>query len=114
MHGGRGTGPAWRYVYASASEEKVVRVFAAPRVFVRSLAALRQVAWDDVAPTLVQGEWDAGFSAAAPALGLSNKAVRDGDAPGAVDSGGRAGYTEGPDMAPTAAAKVIQVCPIAT
>ena len=106
--GGGPAGAAWRYVYASASEEKVVRVFAAPRMFVRSLAALRQVAWEDVAPTLEGDLWDAGVSAAAPALGLSNKAVREGDAEGdaAVGSGG--GYADSPDMAP-AAAKVLEV-----
>lgn len=104
-------GATWRYVYASASEEKVVRVFAAPRVFVRSLAALRRVAWEDVAPALEGDLWDAGVSAAAPALGLSNKAVREGDEPGAADGDGGGRYPEGPDIAPAAAAKVTEVRP---
>lgn len=107
--GGGAAGAAWRYLYASASEEKVVRVFAAPRVFVRSLAALRQVAWEDVALAMEGDPWDAGVSAAAPALGLSNKAVREGDEPGAAHANGDGRYPEGPDIAPAAAAKVMEV-----
>eukprot|EP00892_Ulva_mutabilis_P001225 jgi/Ulvmu1/11102/UM070_0018.1 len=106
-------GAAWRYVFASASEEKVVRVFAAPRVFVQSLAALRQVSWEDVAPAVEGGLWDAGVSAAAPALGLSNKAVREGEEEAAAEPSGAAGlYTEGPDMAPAAKARVVEGQPL--
>ena len=103
-------GAAWRYVFASASEEKVVRVFAAPRVFVQSLAALRQVDWAEVAPAVEGGLWDAGVSASAPALGLSNKAVRDGEEENAVPNGAAGSYAEGPDMAPAAKARVVEVC----
>lgn len=116
-------GSAWQYMYASASEEKVVRAFLAPEVFVKSLAKLRCVKWEEIVAAATDGgEGRAegggllgfGLSASLPALGLSNKTVKDeGDLqkPGAANGEGAGGYTDGPDLAPAARATVLQVPP---
>lgn len=109
------------YLYASASEEKVLRVFEAPRAFHDTLAAARGRAAFPAAAAAADG---AGSGAAAlgallPALGLSNKAVYEDEAAGAEDGSGvvptlslegrflpgtgAAAYEEGPDLAPNAA-----------
>jgi elongator complex protein 2 len=98
-----------RFMYASASEEKVIRVFVAPRAFAQSLALLRGRAWSaaDADDSLV--------GATVPALGLSNKAVREGEEGGAEpEPEGSMGYGNAPDFAPHQAPIVIQVrsCPV--
>ncbi|KAI9098667.1 WD40-repeat-containing domain protein [Phlyctochytrium arcticum] len=62
-----------RYAYVSGADEKVLRVFEAPRTFVKSLASLTQVSEseEEIAARPV--------GASVPALGLSNKAVFEGD-----------------------------------
>jgi elongator complex protein 2 len=96
-----------RFMYASASEEKVIRVFLAPRTFVQSLALLRGHA----------GEWEdeegGPLGATIPALGLSNKAVEEGhEARGAGAGEAVLGYESGPDLAPNSVPAVIEVCPV--
>ncbi|KAL4430983.1 hypothetical protein ABPG75_006239 [Micractinium tetrahymenae] len=115
-----------RFLYASGSEEKVVRVFEAPRAFRDTLALARG---RPVAPSSGgSGAPGGGGGAAAlgallPALGLSNKAVfEDEDAGPAAFNGGDAGsslvptgaaaYTEGPDMAPCAAPSAVAGPPL--
>lgn len=110
-------------MYASASEEKVVRAFLAPEVFVKSLASLRRVKWEEIVAAAAAmgaigddpentggaaGLLGFGLSASLPALGLSNKTVKDaGELQGGGGHGG--GYDEGPDFAPVARATVLQV-----
>ncbi|XP_046737679.1 probable elongator complex protein 2 [Diprion similis] len=62
------------YIFASGAEEKVVRTFTAPATFVNYLKKLSNA--DDFAGSMPE-------SASVPALGLTNKAVFDGEvAPG--------------------------------
>ncbi|CAG8595652.1 10091_t:CDS:10 [Ambispora leptoticha] len=62
-----------RWTYVSGSDEKVLRVFAAPKTFVHSLAKLTQN--EDILEEL--GSRPVGANL--PALGLSNKAISQGD-----------------------------------
>lgn len=112
-------GSAWQYMYASASEEKVVRAFLAPEVFVKSLAELRCVKWKEIVSAATEGGEGVGegagllgfgLSASLPALGLSNKTVKnEGELQeGGAEGNGR-GYNDGPDLAPSARATVLQV-----
>lgn len=123
-----GTGPDTaqpeRFLFASGSEEKVVRVFEAPRAFRDTLAMARG---RPVGPA-PSSKGGAGGGASAlgallPALGLSNKAVFDddeegpgaaggGDASGGVVPTGAAAYTEGPDLAPNAAPSAVAGPPL--
>lgn len=108
------------YLYASASEEKVLRVFEAPRAFHDTLAAARgRAAFPAAAAADGAGSGAAALGALLPALGLSNKAVYEDEAAGAEDGSGvvptssiegrflpgtgAAAYEEGPDLAPNAA-----------
>jgi elongator complex protein 2 len=116
--GGAGQGtPAPRYLYASGSEEKVVRVFEAPRAFLHTLASARGTPVSSSAAAAA-----AALGAALPALGLSNKAVyqQDEEAEAAAagsGSGGLAGvgaeaYAGGPDLAPNAAPSAVAGPPL--
>jgi len=97
------------FVYASGSEEKVLRVFEAPGAFLDTLALARGRA--PAAGGAPRGALLLRPSAAVAALGLSNKAVYEGEA--AVTDGGGAGgllggggggeYADGPDLLPSAA-----------
>lgn len=62
------------YIFASGAEEKVVRTFTAPATFINYLKKLSNA--DDFAGSMAE-------SASVPALGLTNKAVFDGE----TDSG---------------------------
>lgn len=119
-----GTAQPERFLFASGSEEKVVRVFEAPRAFKDTLAMARGRPVD---PSHSGGSGGGGGGAAAlgallPALGLSNKAVfEDEEAPGAAGSSdasgglaptGAAAYTDGPDMAPCAAPSAVAGPPL--
>lgn len=113
-----------RYLYASGSEEKVVRVFEAPRAFTDTLAMARG------RPDGGGGARGAVLGALLPALGLSNKAVyqEDGEegqqqqagnraAAGVGQSGGVAAtgaamYADGPDLAPHAAPSAVAGPPL--
>uniref|UniRef100_A0A1D2A3F7 Elongator complex protein 2 n=1 Tax=Auxenochlorella protothecoides TaxID=3075 RepID=A0A1D2A3F7_AUXPR len=110
--------------YASCSEEKVVRVFTAPRTFTATLAAL--TGRGSGAGAEAEASLDAGpeqaLGAALPALGLSNKAVwEEGAAAGADEAGegrggraaaGAASYADGPDCAPNAAPRALTAPPL--
>ncbi|KAL4426818.1 hypothetical protein ABPG77_006604 [Micractinium sp. CCAP 211/92] len=112
-----------RFLYASGSEEKVIRVFEAPRAFRDTLAMARG---QPVAPSpggKAGGGAVAALGALLPALGLSNKAVFDEEeegsgaagstgASGGVAPTGAAAYTEGPDMAPCAAPSAVAGPPL--
>lgn len=91
-----------RILMASASEEKVIRVFQAPRAFVQSLSLLRGSEF--------AGADDGPLGATVPALGLSNKAVTGEQriAPASTD-GGAFGYEAGPDFAPHQQPTVVEV-----
>ncbi|KAG1652116.1 hypothetical protein FOA52_015945, partial [Chlamydomonas sp. UWO 241] len=99
-----------QYAFISGSEEKMLRAFEAPQVFVDTLDMARCRAPGGGGRQAVSGR---AFGAAIPALGLSNKAVFDGgddgdDGEGASNAGvgsGMAGghYNDGPDFAPCAA-----------
>ena len=96
------------FMFASASEEKVIRVFAAPRAFVGSLAQLR----GNDASTAIDAVEAVG--ATVPALGLSNKAVLDDmDTAAAGQPNGQVGDEQAagsnPDFAPHQQPTVIQV-----
>ncbi|KAK3739827.1 hypothetical protein QZH41_009079, partial [Actinostola sp. cb2023] len=62
-----------RYTLASGADEKVVRIFKAPRQFLGSLHSLSSIKESDKLPD------DLPLGASVPALGLSNKAVFEGD-----------------------------------
>lgn len=78
------------HAYVCGAEEKVLRVFSAPRVFQRSLRNIRGAAGSgepvDYADQPADGE-DQATGACLPALGLSNKAVAGTDAAGRLDTG---------------------------
>lgn len=91
-------------VYVSGSEEKMLRVFEAPQVFVDTLNLARG------RPVVgqVKGKQGRAFGASIPALGLSNKAVFEGEtsAKGEVKGGKGEGFPEGgsdfvPECAPS-------------
>eukprot|EP00887_Chlorella_sp_A99_P005490 scaffold1.g5490.t1 len=107
--------PGAPFLYASGSEEKVLRVFQGPRAFEGTLALARGRA--PAGGAHGSGGVDAGggggaaaLGATLPALGLSNKAVYVGDAgeggggTGLEDEGGLGGYSLGGDMLLPAAA----------
>ncbi|GLC36432.1 hypothetical protein PLESTM_000445900 [Pleodorina starrii] len=111
------------YMYVSGSEEKVLRVLEAPQAFIDTLVALR--GGEDSAEgraIRAEGRRGHGFGAAVAALGLSNKAVDEGQAAeGAAAAGGNAGvgsgmsggdYTDGPDFVPCAAPQVVSEPPL--
>lgn len=91
-------------LYASASEEKVIRIFQAPGAFLQSLALLRGSACAAVT--------DGPMGAMVPALGLSNKAVVDGEAARPATDAGPADYSAGPDFAPNQQPTVIEARPL--
>lgn len=118
-----------RYLYASGSEEKVIRVFEAPRAFRDTLAMARGQAAPAVAAVAGPTGGGSGSSGAAalgallPALGLSNKAVYEEEeergaanaAAGGGSSGqwmGPASYGEGPDLAPHPAPSAVAGPPL--
>ena len=90
-------------IYASASEEKVVRVFAAPAAVVESLALAAGA--DAAAAAAAGAAAPAGaYGAAVPALGLSNRALHGpagGDEEAAQGDAGQ--YGETADALPPAA-----------
>ncbi|KAK9803860.1 hypothetical protein WJX73_009548 [Symbiochloris irregularis] len=98
-----------RVLYASGSEEKVLRVLEAPQAFLDTLDLAQGVASPaGQAPSNPGGAGERALGAAVAALGLSNKAIYASRA--AEDSNsmqsrsvGPAAYGEGPDLAPCAA-----------
>ena len=90
-------------IYASASEEKVVRVFAAPAAVVESLALAAGA--DTAAAAAAGAAAPAGaYGAAVPALGLSNKALHGPTGGDEEATEGDAGqYGETADALPPAA-----------
>lgn len=99
------------YIYASGSEEKVIRVFQAPRAFSDTLDfahGRREFSLQADGPPTP----DLAYGATLPALGLSNRAVYSSEEAGAggttsTASGGVAigadYYDDGPDFAPSCA-----------
>ncbi|KAI8824379.1 quinon protein alcohol dehydrogenase-like superfamily [Fimicolochytrium jonesii] len=69
-----------KYGFVSGADEKILRVFEAPRTFVRSLEQLTQERESD--EVMEQRP----LGASVPALGLSNKAVFEGDVAGAPNT----------------------------
>ncbi|KAH7048578.1 WD40-repeat-containing domain protein [Linnemannia elongata] len=69
-----------KWTFVSGSDEKVLRVFDAPQTFVRSLA---QLSGDD---SILAEESERPVGANLPALGLSNKAVFEGDISAMVEA----------------------------
>ena len=101
-------GQPGRFMYASASEEKVIRVFVAPRAFVQSLAHLRGQQWQGAQPSDAHRAEAVG--ATVPALGLSNKAVREGeDASAVLDETDGNSFGQTPDFAPRQAPTAVHV-----
>jgi elongator complex protein 2 len=107
------------YMYASGSEEKVLRVFEAPAAFLDSLDLARGRA-PGGGGGRARGRLALG--AAVGALALSNKAVYvdtagDGNATSSGEGGGGGGggggdYPEGPDMLPRAAPAAVAGPPL--
>jgi elongator complex protein 2 len=64
----------WEFRYASASEEKVIRIFCAPSIFVQSFARLQGMK--------ISKNITAASGARVSPLGLSNKAVEDANKEG--------------------------------
>lgn len=94
------------FMFASASEEKVIRVFVAPHTFVQSLALLRGAGSDSAYGSASGGI----LGATVPALGLSNTAVMEGDVVDAQGEGeGAMVFGNAPDFAPNQAPAVVQV-----
>ncbi|KAG2482428.1 hypothetical protein HYH03_018632 [Edaphochlamys debaryana] len=116
------TGPGSDYVYVAGSEEKVLRVMEAPQAFLDTLLALRGGEATAAGRALAaEGRRGHGFGAAVAALGLSNKALYEGEASAAAEAGANAGggggglggdYTDGPDFVPNAAPQVIREPPL--
>ncbi len=123
--GGPGRPPS--FLYATASEEKVLRVFEAPRAFHDTLAAARGRAAFPAAAGGGGGGGAGVLGALLPALGLSNKAVYEDEA--AAEDGscvvptsslegrflpgtGAAAYEDGPDLAPNAAPGAVSGPPL--
>ncbi|KAL6746554.1 WD40-repeat-containing domain protein [Haematococcus lacustris] len=137
------------YAYACGSEEKVVRVMEAPRVFLDTLDSLQPLAgplhpaatpatkeaageaggspqgpgsgpWAGQAG--VPGRRARGYGASVSALGLTNKAMEQGEGQGdsALGAGsglqlpgvGAGGYEDGPDFAPHAAPCAVSTPPL--
>lgn len=103
-----------RFLYASGSEEKVIRVFEAPRTFYDTLALARGHAAAAGAAAAAPA-----FGATLPALGLSNKAVYSAEEALERDSGaaepglGGGEYNAaGPDVAPAAAPSAVAGPPL--
>ena len=98
-----------KYVYASGSEEKVIRIFESPNTFLDSLdAALgRQPVPRTPSDTNVLG-------ATLPALGLSNKAIieDEGVSEHETNSDGQQGYSDGADFAPSSVPSVVSWPPM--
>ncbi|XP_058066788.1 elongator complex protein 2 [Anopheles bellator] len=67
-----------RYRLASAAEEKIIRIFQAPRNFVENFRALCGLTDDSEGNSVVDGN---PMGASVPSLGLSNKAVFDVEQP---------------------------------
>lgn len=115
-----------RYLYASGSEEKVLRVFEAPRTFHDTLAMARgqgalpcTTQNGATAPaTPSHAHAHAAYGATLPALGLSNKAVysQEEAAGGGADAVGPDGkpllYDVGPDFAPTSLPSAVAGAPL--
>ena len=119
-------------VYASGSEEKVIRVFEAPRAFSQTLAWARgegaagppssssPAAAASAPATTSASASAAAFGATLPALGLSNRAVHgDGGSggggegeEGGEEGGEPAAYPEGPDALPAAAPAPLSCRPV--
>lgn len=119
-NGSGGPAAAPRYVYASGSEEKVVRVFEAPRAFHDTLALARGRAPAGGGATATRS---GALGAALPALGLSNKAVYEEDASGSAEAAclgmgalglGPTGpdFPQGPDLAPHSAPSAVSGPPL--
>jgi elongator complex protein 2 len=107
----RGSDGSHAYIYASGSEEKVIRVFQAPRAFSDTLDFARGRKKEDPGRS-VEGpptpDW--AYGATLPALGLSNKAFYSAEEAGREDTARSGGvplggdyYDEGPDFAPSCA-----------
>jgi elongator complex protein 2 len=91
-------------IYVSGSEEKMLRVFEAPQVFIDTLDLARGRPVEG----LVKRKQCRAFGASIPALGLSNKAVFEGEAStkGEAKEGKSDGFPEGgsdfvPECAPS-------------
>lgn len=89
IHGYDLLGVAWLgpWTFASVADEKVARVFEAPRNFVEEVRVLgvRDLAQSEVNTSTCRIQWvlretkgDRPATASVPPLGLSNKAVSDG------------------------------------
>ncbi|GFR52625.1 hypothetical protein Agub_g15214, partial [Astrephomene gubernaculifera] len=103
--------PGSDFLYVAGSEEKVLRVLEAPQTFIDSLLALRGGEERPAGRALAaQRRRGHGFGAAVAALGLSNKAVYEGE--GAAGGGAGGEYSEGPDFVPCAAPQVIREPPL--
>jgi elongator complex protein 2 len=107
------------HLYASGSEEKVIRVFQASQAFAQTLAMARGGAPPPARPGGAGAEMALG--AVLPALGLSNKAVYgdevegEWEGEGGSSSGGLVGvpgYSDGPDFAPSAAPSAVAGAPL--
>ncbi|KAG1874502.1 WD40-repeat-containing domain protein [Suillus subalutaceus] len=96
VHGYDLMGAAWLgpWTFASVADEKVARVFEAPRNFVEEVRVLgvKDLAQSEVRTTpcyisrlLRKQKGDRPATASVPPLGLSNKAVSDDDAPSELD-----------------------------
>lgn len=110
-----------QYRYASGSEEKVIRVFEAPLVFLETLRVIEEDGQSaEAATTTATAATDKelqpsrnrrAYGAAVGALGLSNKAVYEDD----TKSGGdhlSGGYADGPDFVPCSVPSVVSGRPL--
>jgi elongator complex protein 2 len=95
------------YVYASGSEEKVIRIFESPQTFLDTLQIAKGK--DTAIPRMRK----AFLGATLPALGLSNKAiVQEEEQEASLDESNDQGYSEGADFAPTSAPSVVFAPPL--
>ena len=95
------------YVYASGSEEKVIRIFESPETFLDTLQIAKGK--DTAIPRMRK----AFLGATLPALGLSNKAiVQEEEQEASLDESNDQGYSDGADFAPTSAPSVVFAPPL--
>ncbi len=104
------SGSSGGFMFASGSEEKVLRVFEAPTAFLDTLAYARgrTAPSGNASGGAAAGGGARAFGAAVAALGLSNKALYAGGA----ENGEVGGVPEGPDFVPVAAPAALQGPPL--
>ena len=95
------------YVYASGSEEKVIRIFESPETFLDTLQIAKG------RDTVIARTRKSFLGATLPALGLSNKAIiQEEEQKASLADNNDQGYSDGADLAPMSLPSVVFAPPL--